>query len=58
VSADIPSFRTIAKRSGMNAEIIAGRIIIPHPAMPGVALTVDEIRDLAMYIMSLAQETR
>jgi hypothetical protein len=42
----------------MNAEIIAGRIIIPHPAMPGVALTVDEIRDLALYIMSLAAETR
>jgi hypothetical protein len=26
--------------------------------MPGVALTVDEIRDHAMYIMSLAEETR
>jgi hypothetical protein len=42
----------------MNAEIIAGGIIIPHLATPGVALTVDEIRDHAMYIMSLAEETR
>lgn len=58
LSADVPSFRAIAKRTGMNAEIIAGRIIIPHPAMPGAALTVDEIRDLALYIMSLAAETR
>jgi mono/diheme cytochrome c family protein len=58
LNADIPSFRTIAKRTGMNAETIAGKIIVPHPAMPGVALTADEIRDLATYIMTLATEAR
>jgi mono/diheme cytochrome c family protein len=31
IRADVPSFPTIA-----NAEHLTGRIIVPHPAMPGV----------------------
>ena len=55
---DVPSFSAIAKRSGMTVDAIAGKIIVPHPAMPGVPLTADEIRDLAAYIVSLAPAAR
>jgi mono/diheme cytochrome c family protein len=53
VRADIPSFPAIARRTGATAEYLAGRIIIPHPAMPGVPLTADEIRDVVAYILTL-----
>jgi mono/diheme cytochrome c family protein len=52
-NADIPPFATIARRSDMTAERLAGRIIIPHPAMPIMQLTVAEMRDIIAYIMSL-----
>jgi mono/diheme cytochrome c family protein len=50
---DVPSFAVIAKRSGVTAERLAGRIIVPHPAMPNMQLTVPEIRDIVAYILSL-----
>jgi mono/diheme cytochrome c family protein len=58
ITTDVPSLSAIAKRSGMTLETVAGKIIVPHPAMPGVPLTADEIRDLAAYIVSLAPEPR
>lgn len=58
ITTDVPSLSAIAKRSGMTLEAVAGKIIVPHPAMPGVPLTADEIRDLAAYIVSLAPEPR
>ncbi len=51
--ADIPSFAAIARRTGATAEHLAGRIIVPHPVMPGVALTAQEIRDIVAYILTL-----
>jgi cytochrome c len=53
VRADVPSFSAIAVRPGATAELLAGRIIVPHPAMPGVPLTAAEIRDIVAYIISL-----
>ena len=53
VSADVPSFVAIANKSGQTAEAIAGRIVVPHPPMPQIHLTRDEIADLAAYILSL-----
>jgi mono/diheme cytochrome c family protein len=53
VRTDVPTFPTIAGRPGVTAERIAGAIIIPHPAMPGVQLTTAEIRDIVAYILSL-----
>jgi hypothetical protein len=47
------SFPAIAGRPGSTAEYLAGKIIVPHPAMPGVALTADEIRDIVAYIVTL-----
>ncbi|MGI9407112.1 MAG: hypothetical protein ACR2O4_12150 [Hyphomicrobiaceae bacterium] len=46
-------FREIANRPGQSLEKIAGAVIIPHPDMPAVSLTVSELRDLVGYIMSL-----
>jgi mono/diheme cytochrome c family protein len=51
--ADVPTFAAIADRPGSTAEHLAGRIIVPHPAMPGVPLTAAEIRDIVAYIVSL-----
>ena len=51
--ADIPSFASIARSPNITAERLAGAIIIPHPAMPGIALTRAEIRNLIAYILSL-----
>jgi mono/diheme cytochrome c family protein len=53
VRADVPSFPAIAGRPASTAEHLAGKIIVPHPAMPTVALTADEIRDIVAYIVSL-----
>lgn len=53
VRADVPSFHAIAGRTGVTAERLAGAVIVPHPAMPGVQLTVAEIRDVVAYILSL-----
>jgi mono/diheme cytochrome c family protein len=50
---EIPSFAVIARRPNNTAERIAGAIIIPHPAMPEVQLTMGEIRSLVAYILSL-----
>jgi hypothetical protein len=53
VRADVPSFPAIAGRPGSTAEHLAGKIIVPHPAMPRVALIADEIRDIVAYIVTL-----
>jgi hypothetical protein len=52
VRADVPSFPAIAARNP-TPERLAGAIIFPHPAMPGVQLTIPEIRDVVAYILSL-----
>ena len=53
VRADVPSFKSIATKPNSSPERIAGAIIMPHPAMPGVPLTRAEIRDIIAYIGSL-----
>lgn len=52
-NSDVPSFAAIAKRPDTNAERLAGRIIVPHPAMPDTQLTVAEIRDVIAYILTM-----
>lgn len=52
-NADIKSFPDMARRDGLTAEQLAGRIIIPHPAMPDTQLKVSELRDIIAYILSL-----
>ena len=49
INPDVPSFAAIAKQSNVTAERLAGRIIVPHPAMPNTQLMVAEIRDVIAY---------
>lgn len=56
VVADVPTFVAIANAPDQNSERIAGRIVIPHPQMPQIPLTRNEIADLATYIMTLKGE--
>jgi len=53
INPDVPSFAAIAKQPNVTAERLAGRIIVPHPAMPNTQLTVAEIRDVIAYILAL-----
>lgn len=53
VAADVPSFSAIANKPGQSMEAIAGRIVIPHPPMPAIALSREEIVDVVAYIMTL-----
>ena len=50
---DVPPFATVANLPEQTAERLAGKIIIPHPAMPSVQLTMSELRDVVAYILSL-----
>jgi cytochrome c len=52
-TVDVPSFSVIARQPNVTAEQLAGRIIVPHPAMPNTNLTVAEIHDVIAYILSL-----
>lgn len=51
--ADVPSFAAIANKDGQSMEAVAGRIVIPHPPMPAIALSREEIRNVVAYIMTL-----
>ena len=51
--ADVPSFAAIANKDGQTMEAMAGRIVIPHPPMPAIALSREEIRNVVAYIMTL-----
>ena len=53
VTADVPSFAAIANKDGQTMEAVAGRIVIPHPPMPAIALSREEIRNVVAYIMTL-----
>jgi mono/diheme cytochrome c family protein len=55
IPADVPSFAVIANKPGQSMETIAGRIVIPHPAMPAIALTREEIVNVVAYIMTLKE---
>lgn len=53
---EVPSFVTIAKKSHQSAEALAQSIVFPHPDMPKVSFTADDLRDIIAYIMSLKTE--
>jgi cytochrome c len=56
VMADIPSFMAIANKAGQTEDKIKGFILDPHPPMPQVQLTTNEIENVVSYIMSLKKE--
>ena len=51
--ADVPPFAAIANKPGQTAQAIAGAIVVPHPPMPQIQLTREEIGDVAAYILTL-----
>jgi len=50
--ADIPSFPEIANRPGRTIQFIVDAMVHPHPVMPGIPLTTQEMRDVAVYILT------
>jgi cytochrome c len=52
-TTDAPTFRSIAERSPEAIDALAGFVMDPHPPMPDLSLTREEIRDLPAYIASL-----
>lgn len=50
----VPSFREVAERGDLGGERLRTFLADPHPRMPDMSLTRDEIEDLAAYIDGLA----
>jgi mono/diheme cytochrome c family protein len=53
VRADVPTFSSIAQRLDMDADVLAAFIANPHPPMPNLGLSRQDIRDLLAYIATL-----
>lgn len=52
-TTEAPPFETLAQRSPDDLGWLRAFLADPHPPMPQLSLTRDEIRDLAAYIASL-----
>src|SRR5262245_9100702 len=53
--AGVPAFAAIASKPEQTVERLTGKMMAPHPPMPAIALTVEEMRDLAAYIFSVKE---
>ena len=51
--SDAPTFSEVANREGQTAQKLEGFLIDPHPPMPNLNLSRDELRNLSTYILSL-----
>ena len=49
----VPSFRAIAGRPDWTRERLQAFIMMPHRPMPGIPLSLAEVKDVAAYIRSL-----
>ena len=54
-TTDTPTFRSIARKTE-TTDWIAGFLADPHPPMPNLSLTRQEIQDLGAYFESLRQK--
>jgi cytochrome c len=50
-----PSFASIAKNSGTDTAWLRAWLTSPHPAMPDMNLSRDEIDDIVAYLSSLSK---
>lgn len=48
-----PPFAAIANKPGQTAETIKGSMILPHPPMPDIQLSNDEMMDIIAYLDTL-----
>jgi cytochrome c len=53
MTAGIPSFEAIARKSGQTEAALKAFMLKPHAPMPQVQLTTYELDNLARYILSL-----
>lgn len=54
-TAGVPPFAEIARRHAGATGMLEGFLADPHPPMPDLSLTRQEIRNLVAYIMSLKE---
>jgi mono/diheme cytochrome c family protein len=54
--SDVPGFAAVANRPDMTHEAIESYVLSPHPAMPQIQFTRDELADISAYIMSLREQ--
>lgn len=54
--SDVSSFFSIANKPDQSQDRLARAIIFPHPAMPSVSFSSQELRDIIAYIISLKSE--
>jgi len=52
-SADVPTFMEIARSVDGEFAVLEGFLIDPHPPMPDMSLTRQEIRDVIAYFATL-----
>lgn len=52
-SADVPPFASLAKRTEAELDKLSGFLAHPHPVMPDMQLTHNEIADIVAYIRTL-----
>jgi mono/diheme cytochrome c family protein len=52
-NADVPTFSSIAQRLPTDADVLAAFIANPHPPMPNMGLSRQDIQDLLAYIATL-----
>jgi mono/diheme cytochrome c family protein len=50
---EIPSFYDFANRPDQTPKLLSAGIIFPHPEMPRVPFTNEELKNIVAYIMSL-----
>jgi mono/diheme cytochrome c family protein len=51
--ADVPSFASVARREDLAESLLAAFLTSPHPPMPNMSLSRQEIADVLAYIRSL-----
>ena len=56
VQSGVPTFVEIADRTGQTRQGIKLFLVDPHPPMPNLNLSRDEIENLTSYILSLREE--
>lgn len=56
VQAGMPSLRGIANKPGQNGERIRNVLINPHPPMPDMQVSAQEILDVLAYLQSLRSD--
>jgi len=52
-NVDVPTFLSIARRLPTDADVLAAFIANPHPPMPNMSLSRQDIQDLLAYIATL-----